>query len=387
MRILHVVPSYLPAVRYGGPIFVIHSLCKALSKRGHDVHVFTTNVDGESDSAVPTWGVVPLDGVNINYFPSRLFRRIFWSPAMGRALSRNVSSFDIVHLHSAYLWPTWAGASAARRANVPYITSPHGMLVRSLIARRSTVAKTIWINAVERRNVEAASAVYLTSWLEAQELKAFGWTLPHLSVFSLGIDDPDRTTELATSPDVRHIIRLGPFILYLGRLSWKKGLDRLLHAFAATAGTRLVIAGTDDESLAGSLMTLARTLEIDRRVSILPRTVTGADKERLFAACSMFVLSSYSENFGNTVLEAMRRAVPVIVTPEVGAGELVRICGGGLVSQGDPPSLSAAISRLVADPALAKAMGEAGRRYAIDHCSWDAVATKMEELYKCARDI
>ena len=46
MRILHVVPSYLPAVRYGGPIFTVHGLCRALAARGHEVQVFTTNVDG-----------------------------------------------------------------------------------------------------------------------------------------------------------------------------------------------------------------------------------------------------------------------------------------------------------------------------------------------------
>jgi glycogen synthase len=46
MRILHVVPSYLPAVRYGGPIFAVHGLCRALAARGHEVQVFTTNIDG-----------------------------------------------------------------------------------------------------------------------------------------------------------------------------------------------------------------------------------------------------------------------------------------------------------------------------------------------------
>ena len=94
------------------------------------------------------------------------------------------------------------------------------------------------------------------------------------------------------------------------------------------------------------------------------------------------MLSSYSENFGNTVLEAMRRGVPVVVTPEVGAAEVVRKSGAGLVVAGDPEPLSSAIRLLTTDPDLARSMGEAGRRHAAAHYTWGHVATQMEDLYK-----
>ena len=123
--------------------------------------------------------------------------------------------------------------------------------------------------------------------------------------------------------------------MFLGRLSWKKGLDRLLRAFACTSAGKLAIVGTDDEGLAPRLVNLAGDLGIASRIRVLPRTIIGSEKERLFAAARVFVLSSYSENFGNTVLEAMRRRVPVVVTPEVGAAEVVRESGGGIVAAGD----------------------------------------------------
>jgi glycogen synthase len=47
LRILHVVASYYPAVRYGGPIRSVHGLAAALARHGHDVHVYTTNVYGD----------------------------------------------------------------------------------------------------------------------------------------------------------------------------------------------------------------------------------------------------------------------------------------------------------------------------------------------------
>src|SRR5262249_38631320 len=112
------------------------------------------------------------------------------------------------------------------------------------------------------------------------------------------------------------------------------------------------------------------------------RTVLGRDKEHLFAAARLFVLPSYSENFGNTVLEAMRRGVPVVATPEVGASEVVRKAEGGIVAQGEPQPLSDAISRLIGAPQLARAMGEAGRRCVLAHYSWPQVAARMEELYQ-----
>jgi len=124
MRILHVVPSYLPATRYGGPIYSVHGLCRALAGLGHEVHVVTTNVDGSGDSVVPLGDAITLDGVKVWYFHSRVLRRIYYSPEMMRHLKKQMPSFDLVHLHSVFLWPTWATARVARSAGVPYVLSP-----------------------------------------------------------------------------------------------------------------------------------------------------------------------------------------------------------------------------------------------------------------------
>ena len=384
MRILHVVPTYLPAVRYGGPIFAIHGLCQALAARSHEVEVFTTNVDGPGTSPVPIGIPVALDGVRVRYFPCPLLRRLYWAPALGRALQREIGTFDAVHLHSVFRWPTWAAACAARKAGAPYVLAPRGMLIKDLIARRSRIAKSMWIRLVERSNVEHAAAIHLTSQLEAAELERFGWLLPRLAVIANGIDDPlPSAGEIAA--DVQAIAAEQPLVLFLGRLSWKKGLDRLLSAFARTRASKLAIVGPDDEGLAPQLARLADGLRIANRVRILPRTVVGREKEHLFAAAQLFVLTSYSENFGNTVLEAMRRRVPVLVTPEVGAADIVRESGGGIVIAGDPEPLGDAICRLTSDLGLARSMAEAGQRHAMTHYTWSSVADRMQDLYESVR--
>src|SRR5262245_3304746 len=163
MKILHVVPTYYPAVRYGGPIYSVHGLCQSLTGAGHEVHVFTTSVDGPGDSDVPHGRPVDLDGVQVHYFRSRWFRRLYYSTDLKRQLRSMAGDFDIVHLHSVFLFPTWAGARAAMRASVPYVLSPRGMLVRDLITRRSTLTKHTWIRLIESGNLLRAARIHLTS--------------------------------------------------------------------------------------------------------------------------------------------------------------------------------------------------------------------------------
>jgi hypothetical protein len=105
MRILQVIPSYLPATRYGGPIFSTHALSKTLAKRGHEVQVYTTYGGQDPNSLPPP--EVELDGVAVNYFRSDLSPRLSWAPGLARRLKRELHRFDIVHLQTVFLWPTW----------------------------------------------------------------------------------------------------------------------------------------------------------------------------------------------------------------------------------------------------------------------------------------
>lgn len=386
MRLLHVVPTYLPARRYGGPIIATHGLCRALAARGHDVEVFTTSIDGPENSTVPHGTPVMLDNVRVRYFASPALRRLSYAPSLGRSLRREICGADIVHLHSVFLWPTWRAARIAQRARVPHVISPRGMLVKRLIEARNRLVKSAWITLIEKSNLEGAAAIHATSEVERQEIERFGWRLRRLAVVPNAVDDLDPQTRNGTpSAEIAALAREQPLILFFGRLARVKGLDRLLYAFAKTQRGVLAIAGTDYEGLADELSQLARKLNVDHRVRLLPRTITGVDKEHIFAAARLFVLPSHSESFGNSVLEAMQRGCPVIVTPEVGAAEVVKECGGGLVVAGDPQSLAHAMDLLIGDDVRLSAMGEAGRQHVRDHYSWQSVAARMEALYDDVR--
>lgn len=378
MRVLHVVPTYLPATRYGGPIRSVHGLCRALAARGHDVHVFTTNVDGPGVSAVPTGLPVSLEGVAVTYFPTGIGRRIYRSPAMATALIRAVPEFDVVHLHSVFLWPTTIAARTARRCGVPYVLAPRGMLVGDLIRRKSALVKSAWIHLFERQNLEAAASVHVTSDIEADEIVRLGLPVRRFDVITNGIDKPD-----PGSSDVGSDIA-APVVLSLGRINWKKGLDRLIAAFVHVPAAQLVIAGNDEEDYTLELKALAARLGIERRVSFVG-AVHGPEKWAWLRRADLFALASHSENFGIAVLEAMASGRAVLVTPEVGLAKAIAGAGAGMVSNGSPEDFGAAMAGLMADPRARKMMGEAGRRLAETSYSWDGIASRTEAVYESCR--
>lgn len=358
MKILHVVPTYFPARRYGGPIVAVHGLCKALVARGHEVHVMTTNVDGDATLDVPIDHAVDLDGVQVRYFPSP-FPRLYWSPEMRRAL-RAVPDYDVVHIHAVYLWPGVAAARAARSAGVPYVISPRGMLVPELIRQKSRLMKTLWLQLMERRGFTHASAIHCTSGLEWEDAKRVGIPLPAPFVVPNGV-------EIHTRPNVKREDRT---LLFLGRVNWKKGLERVISELPAL-NARLIVAGNDEENLTPRLRALAASLNADVE---FPGPVYGAAKDVLLARATLFVLMSDSENFGNAVLEALAMETPAVLSNGVGLAEDVVNAGAGVIGFDAVPSLL--------DDAAARAeMGRRGRELVESRFAWPMVAKQMEEAY------
>lgn len=380
MRILHVVPSYLPAVRYGGPIYSVHGLASAQAALGHEVSVFTTNADGPGVSPVSIGTPVDLDGVAVTYFQVGAPRRLFHAPAMQRALAEQIAGFDMVHLHSVFLWPTLVAARAARQAKVPYMLSPRGMLVGELIRAKSGLVKRAWLALFERRTIREAAAIHFTSAREAEDFAALGLKARQIVEIPNGVDPPAVPGDAAD--DIADAIAAGPYALFLGRLNWKKNLPALIAAMRGVPDLRLVIAGNDEEGHADTLRAAIAEQGLADRVTLIVRSVEGADKEALFAGATLFVLPSLNENFGNTVLEAMARGLPVVVSEAAGVSEVVREAGSGLVCAPDAAALGKAIATLAADPGQAKAMGQAGKAAAIAKFSWAAVAGRFTEAYR-----
>lgn len=359
----------------------MHGLSRELVELGHEVEVFTTNLDGweELEPQPPTSAAI--DGVEVSYFEAGLGRRFHRAPKMARALRHRVSEFDVVHLHGMFTWPCYRAAREAWRAAVPYILSPRGMLVQDLIERRGSVRKQLWIRAIDRQTIENANVVHSTSELEQHEIAKFNFDINREVLIPNGVQierfDGDWTT---VTPSIKSLAKRADLILFLGRINWKKGLDRLANALVSLDHGHVVIAGTDD-GYESELKQLLVDLQVEDRVTFVGQ-VTGNDKQALLNAAALLVLPSYNENFGNVVLEAMAAALPTVVTKDVGASSLVESTKSGLVVDGSTASLKNGLDCLLRDRTLRERMGLSGQAAAQKDYGWRPIAERFEACYR-----
>ena len=109
--------------------------------------------------------------------------------------------------------------------------------------------------------------------------------------------------------------------------------------------------------------------------------LTGARKSAALAGATLFVLPSYSENFGIAVVEAMAAGQPVVISKHVNICREVADAEAGLVVNTDPDEVARAMETLLDDPALAERMGMNGKRLVRDCFTWDSAGPRLMELY------
>ncbi|MEZ5978526.1 MAG: glycosyltransferase [Planctomycetota bacterium] len=382
MRVLQIVPSYLPAWRYGGPVRSVHGLATGLVRLGHDVRVLTTDRDDGAVLDVPTGRDVELDGARVRYLEVRGPERLRRAPALAATLRELAGEVDVVHVHGLFNAFGAAACRTARRIGLPYVVSPRGMLMRDALRLRGAGRKRAWLALFERKNLEAAAAIHVTArneWDELDEVAGVRWPRRVLVPNAVERAVHDGSTD-GLSDEVREVVGGAPFALFLGRVNRKKGLDRLARALAvADRRVRVVVAGPDDGFLA-ELLALRSQLGLEDRLRVLG-AVSGRDRAALVDRAHLAVLASYSENFGNAPAESLAVGRPALVTPEVGMAELVERYDAGAVVAGEPKVFGAALSRLFTDDVAyerARLGAEIAAEEALDPLNG---ARSMAELY------
>lgn len=380
MRVLHVIPSL--ASRTGGPAVAAAEIARVAAAAGVESTVFATDV---AYPAIRRAGRPVVAGelteaaaeIDMRLFRARPPRRLVYSPELRKALRSEIGSYDVVHVHSLYLYPQFAAAREARRHGVPYVVSPHGALDPWLRGRgrlQKAVAEVAW----QRRMLERAAALHFTSEEESRLTRDVAPKVARVIV-PLGI----RWGEFQQLPPPAGLRGSGPVVLTLGRLSPKKGLDVLVRAFAIAArdvpGATLVIAGPDDEGLRPGLAELAAKEGMGDRV-LFPGMLHGNEKLAALAAADVWALPSHTENFGIAVVEALAAGRATVVSPAVNLAADIERSGAGLIAEPEPERFGAAIASLLRDPARRAELGARAREFARGY-DWDALAPRIVAMY------
>jgi glycosyltransferase involved in cell wall biosynthesis len=385
--VLHVVPGL--AARTGGVAASVVETCYALQEADVDSAIFTTDLPA-SASAASSRRVGPdelprgAESLDVRIFRSRPPRRLAWSPSLDRALAREIPAYDLVHVHSLFLLPQWSGYRHALRHQVPHVVSPRGSLdpyLRRRARGRKAVTTALW----QRRMLESAALVLLTSAAEEELARA---ALPPATPRAIVPNplDVESYRELPTGELFRSRYlggHRGRVILSLGRLAEKKGLDRLIAAFARIASNvldcRLVLAGPDDDGLEPSLRRLAAQAGIAERVHF-PGMLTGDAKLSALAAATVWALPSHTENFGVAVVEALAAGIPTVVSPAVNISAEARAAYALIVAENTPAEFSAALVRLLGDEVERERLAVAGPTFARRY-SRSIVGRQLADVY------
>jgi glycosyltransferase involved in cell wall biosynthesis len=230
----------------------------------------------------------------------------------------------------------------------------------------------------QRRGLRNALAFHAASLLEARNVRALGLRQP-IAVIGNGIESPPKSTaDLATTPRVA---------LFLSRLHRVKGLLDLLAVWAMLRpqGWTLRIVGPDSDGYRQKVIETIASLGIHACVELCGEA-SNIDKWHHYRQAQLFILPTYSENFGLVVGEALACGVPVITTTETAWNEIAARGCGWIVTPG-VEGLRYALAEATALPAARLAdMGDSGRRWIPAHFSWTTVAERMRLFYSWIGD-
>ena len=287
------------------------------------------------------------------------------------ALQATCSARSIIHDHGQWLACNRAAASVARKRKVPRISTPRGMLSPWAMQFRKWKKRVAWY-AFARRDIRSADVLHATSQLEASELRDLGLRQP-IAVIPNGVDEIDLSAPLQLPPGVAP-----RFVLFMSRVHEKKGVPEMLRAWKRldTDGWQLVIAGPDESNILGPLLPAAGS-----NVVYLG-AVEGVEKDSLLRAASLFVLPSYSENFGVVVAEAMIAETPVITTVATPWEILNTHDAGWCGAVGEKAFEEILADALTTDPDVLAAKGRRGRKIVEENFMWPAIGARMVTVYR-----
>jgi glycosyltransferase involved in cell wall biosynthesis len=323
---------------------------QALLARNIEVVTVTTNDDGNGEVLpVPLQKPVSHDGSSRIYFPMQVHAYKISLP-MRRWLLKEIKNFDVVHVHAVFSFAPVMAALIARKNKIPYVIRPLGVLNHYGMTKRRSFFKRLSLAMFEGRILRDAAAVHFTSEQERIEAESLGIKLRSV-VLPLGIEPAIKSPAdlmLSAFPALKG----RRCVLYLSRIDPKKNIEALLEALMLVKkempAIALIICGDGDKNYISELKNLAERLNIADDI-VWVGHVDGPMKASAFGAAEIFVLPSFSENFGIAPVEALSVGLPCVLAEGVAVATRVHAMGAGVSIAPTAAAVAAGILSLMSN--------------------------------------
>jgi glycosyltransferase involved in cell wall biosynthesis len=328
-----IIPSYKPAYHYGGPIRSVAALCESLVIAGQDVTVFTTNANGAENLSVDTNQYYSVEGVNVRYFNRWTKGHFNVSPTLFLEVIRKAKKFDIIHIHSWWNPIAVLITLLCLLLNRKPVLSPRGSVSTYSFANGKAKTKLLF-HKLFGQFLLKRTMLHVTSNEEKKETEKYVGKEVHQYIIPNILELPQR---IYSSPIENGVFKL----VFLGRIDPAKNLELLLRVLSGfdSIPIKLILVGKGDEAYEKELS----STNTGRHELIWMGPVYGDERFKILAGSDLFVLPSFTENYGNAVLEALSQGTPVLISDNVGAKDFVLEHDLGWVIKGNEAALRNAI--------------------------------------------
>ena len=349
----------------GGPSRSVPILARGLAEAGVDVTLMAVESD-EMNTHL-------LEGTSV------VLKKV--TPTASQAKYMELLSsgnYDIIHSQCIWVPSYHKVAVAARKLNIPLIITPRGTL-EPWSLKQKMWKKRLAMLVYQKKDLQKAAAILATADMEAEHVRDLGIN-PPIAVIPNGID----VTEYQCRP-ADSLQTVKKQIIFLSRIHQKKGIEILINVWEKMCVDypewNVVIAGNGDEGYIKQLKAVIASKGLADVVKIIP-PIFGEAKHKLYMESSLFVLPTYSENFGMVIAEALACGVPVVTTNGTPWQELNEEKIGWCVDLSED-NIETAIREAISMPAEGLfAMGQKGSKHINANYLYTSVAKKNIALYK-----
>ena len=389
MKIAFVCPASLPATQFGGIMFLCVNISKKLSSIGHNLTIYTTNLDFANNTntfnkKLPKNEKVEnfiIKRTNV-WFSIFLF---FVNPGMYKQMMKD--KFDIIHAVGIRSFQAFIATIVSKRKKIPLVISDQGGLTTHPDLKESSFGKKVLIRLQRpliKFIVNQSSSVIVPNEYEKKIFLNF-CDESKISIVKNGIDvDEMRSWD---SNFVKKFTNNEEFILFLGRFHEVKGIDTLLEAVnlikkkLALEKIKILIMGVDF-GYEERMEKIIRKFDLFDNICIIKKP-TRKDVISAYNTCKFLVLPSKWELSPLTPLEGFACKKTLISTTAHGIPYTISHNENCiLVPPSDPLNLSKAILELIRNPQKCKQLGESGFRMVINEGNLETMSTNIFSVYE-----